>query len=69
MTKLKQARAAGLTKPVQHRHVWYAVASIMPQSDIQPRMEACHECVSFPHIDRVRRRLDDAKLMSANGGI
>jgi hypothetical protein len=27
------------------------------QSDIQPRMEACGECASFPHTNRVRRRL------------
>jgi hypothetical protein len=27
--------------------------AIMPQSDIQPRMEACDECVSFPHTNRV----------------
>src|SRR5260370_34306480 len=36
------------------------------RSDIQPRMEACSECVSFPHTGWARRRFDDAKLMSAN---
>jgi hypothetical protein len=39
------------------------------RSDIQPRMEACGECASFPHTNQARGRFDDTKLMSANGGI
>jgi hypothetical protein len=38
-------------------------------SDIQPRIEACGECASFPHTNQVRYRFDDLKLMSATRGI
>ena len=33
------------------------LAGFGTQSDIQPRVETCRECVSFPHTVRIRYRL------------
>jgi len=38
----------------------------LARSDIQPRVEACIECVSFPHTNWVGYRLDDTGFMSSN---
>jgi hypothetical protein len=47
--------------------------AIMPRSDIQPRIDSCGELAMNVLVSHITNgsdaALDDAKLMSANGGI